>query len=289
LSIELVTADSQALVASEDENPELLWALCGGGGNFGVATALTFRLHPIGDVIAGRLSYRFTDARLVLTTFREFMASAPDELQAVVLFRREEGEPRIHVTVCWSGDPARDEFLRPLRTVARVVADNIERRPYTRTFGMTGGVPHPFSFVKGTYVQRMSDESINAIVERYALAPGPEPALGLDHYMHGAVCRLGRDAAAFDFRAPDAVHAWISAAWDDPSEEVAATGWVDETWKVLQTYSGGRVYANFPGSSAEQAPSAAYGENYPRLVAIKKQYDPSNLFRGNQNIQPADA
>jgi FAD/FMN-containing dehydrogenase len=153
---------------------------------------------------------------------------------------------------------------------------------------MTGGVPHPFSFVKGTYVQRMSDESIDAVLERYAQAPGPEPALGLDHYMHGAVCRIAPDATAFDLRAPHAVHAWIAAAWDDPSQAAASVQWVEQTWNVLQQYSAGRVYANFPGSSGESEPGAAYGENYPRLAALKKQYDPQNLFRGNQNIQPAE-
>ena len=285
LSAEFVTADARTLTASSEENPDLLWALRGGGGNFGIASALTFRLHPIGDVIAGRLSYRFGDARAVLMTFREVMSAAPDELQAVALFRREEGEPRVHVTLCWSGDPAAaDRIIQPLRMAAALVSDTVERRPYNRTFGMTGGAPRAFSFVKGSYLQRMSDESIDAVVERYAQAPGPEPALGLDHFMHGAVCRSAPEATAFDLREPGAVHVWISAAWDDSSDEAASITWVDETWSTLQAYSGGRVYANFPGSAGD--PAAAYGANYARLVTLKNQYDPSNMFQGNQNIRP---
>lgn len=288
LSAELVTADGQVVTASAEENPELYWAIRGGGGNFGVTTALTLQLHPIGDVVAGRLSYRFGDARAVLRGFGEHMAGAPDEFQAVALLRREEGEPRIHITVVWSGDPSEgDARVRPLRSVASPVEDTVERRAFRDTFGMAPARPPASNAVKGSYLERLTTESIETILDRFAQAPGTGPAIGLDHYTHGAVCRVPPDATAFPLRAPSAVHVWIIAGWDDPSDEAASLGWMNDTWSALQAFSGGRTYANFPAAET-QTPGAAYGENVSRLAAVKNQYDPGNLFRRNQNIQPAE-
>ena len=287
LSAELVTADGRMVTASAEENPDLYWAVRGGGGNFGVTTALTLRLHPIDDVFAGRLSYRFGDARAVLRGFAEVMAAAPDGLQAVALVRREEGEPRIHVTVVWSGNPNdADLMLRPLRSVASPVEDTIERRPFSNTFGMAPARPPAANAVKGSYLERLSDESIGTLLDRFAQAPGAAPAIGLDHYMHGAVCRVAPDSTAFELRKPDAVNVWIIAGWDDSSDEPASLGWMNETWRALQAYAGGRTYANFPAAETQTA-GAAYGDHASRLAAIKKQYDPGNLFRRNQNVQPA--
>jgi len=287
LAAELVTADARIVTASAEENPDLFWAIRGGGGNFGVTTALTLRLHPIDDVFAGRLSYRYSDARAVLRGFAEVMATAPDNLQAVALVRREDGEPRMHVTVVWSGNPsAADLMLRPLRSIVSPVEDTIERRPFSNTFGMASARPPASSAVKGSYLERLSEESIEAVLGRFAQAPGSAPAIGLDHYTHGAVCRVAPDSTAFELRAPDAVHAWIIAGWDDPSDEPASLGWMNGTWSALQPFSGGRTYANFPAAETQTA-SAAYGDNAARLAAVKKQYDPENLFRRNRNIQPA--
>jgi FAD/FMN-containing dehydrogenase len=289
VSAELVTADGRILTASAEENPELFWAIRGGGGNFGVATSITCRLHSIGDVIAGRLSYRSADARAVLQFFREYMAGAPDELQAVALLREEE-DTLAHIALCWSGNPAAaEEFIAPLRAIAHPAADTVERRPYLGTFGMTGGVPRSFSTVKGSYLERLSNEFIEVILERIAQAPGLGPAIGMDHYMHGAVCRVAPDSTAFVHRTPGTVHVWINTGWNDLSDEPAATRWVEETWNALQPYSGGRIYANFPGAEGGTANRAAYGENYARLAALKRRSDPANLFRRNQNIMPVPA
>ena len=287
LSAELVTADGRTVAAGAEENPDLYWAIRGGGGNFGVTTALTLRLHPIADVVAGRLSYRFSDARAVLRGFAEVMATAPDELQAVALVRREEGEPRMHVTVVWSGNPNdADLMLRPLRSIGSPVEDTVERRAFSNTFGMAAAAPPASNAVKGSYLQRLSDESIEVLLDRFAQAPGDGPAIGLDHYTHGAVCRVAPDSTAFELRAPNALHVWIIAGWNDPSDEPASLGWMNETWSALQAYSGGRAYANFPAAETQSA-NAAYGENASRLAAVKKQYDPGNLFRRNQNVPPS--
>ena len=287
LSAELVTADGRTVTAGAEENSDLYWAIRGGGGNFGVTTALTLRLHPIDDVVAGRLSYRYSDARAVLGRFREHMAAAPDEFQAVALLRREEGEPRVHITVVWSGDPSEgDAIVRPLRAVASPVGDTVERRAFSNTFGMATAAPPASNAVKGSYLQRLSDESIEVLLDRFAQAPSSGPAIGLDHYTHGAVCRVAPDSTAFQLRAPNALHVWIIAGWDEPSDAQDSIGWMNETWSALQAYSGGRAYANFPAAETQTA-SAAYGENASRLAAVKKQYDPGNLFRRNQNVQPS--
>ena len=287
LSAELRMADGRALTASAEQNPDLFWAIRGGGGNFGVTTSLTCQLHPLGNVIAGRLSYRTAAARTVLRFFREYMAGAPDELQAVVLLRDEDGS-LAHIAVCWSGDPGQgEEIVAPLRTVASPIADTVVRRTYPDTFGMTGGVPRRFSTVKGSYCERLSDDFIDVILDRMAQAPGAGAAIGLDHYMHGAVCRVAPEATAFALRTPDAVHVWVNTGWDDPADGPVSTNWVEETWNALQPYSGGRVYANFPGAEGETASRAAYGENYSRLTRLKNQFDPTNLFRRNQNVRPA--
>jgi FAD/FMN-containing dehydrogenase len=167
------------------------------------------------------------------------------------------------------------------------VADTIESRTYLGTFGMTGGTPRPFSGVKGSYLESISDDAIETVLDRIAQAPAPGAAIGLDHYMHGAVCRVAPDATALVHRAPGTVHVWITNGWDTGPDGSAAMRWVEETWSALQPYAGGRAYANFPGAEGEAASRAAYGENYERLADLKEKFDPGNLFRGNQNIVPA--
>jgi len=286
LSAELQMADGRSLTASAEENPDLYWAIRGGGGNFGIATSLTFQLYPTSGLLAGRLSYRAADALGMLRFFAEYMAGAPDELQAVAIVRGE-GDSLVHIAVCWSGEPGRGEVIvAPLRAVARPLSDTVERRSYLETFGMTGGTPRNFSAVKGSYVERLSDDFLDAALDRMAQAPGPGAAIGMDHYMHGAVCRVPAEAAAFVHRTPGTVHVWINTGWDEADDEPASRRWVEETWTALQPFSGGRVYANFPGAEGGITDSAAYGDNYSRLAALKSRFDPTNLFRRNQNILP---
>jgi FAD/FMN-containing dehydrogenase len=289
LSAELVTADGRRLVTSETEHPNLFWGIRGGGGNFGVATSFTFRLHPIGNVMAGTLSYRWADARRVLRTFGEVMEGAGDELQGRATLSHD-GEPAIHISICWSGDPGEaDAIVRPLRTIASPEADTIKRLSYLETFGMSEGVPRQFSAIKGSYLERLSPEAIDVVLDRLVRAPAPGVLIGLDHYMHGAVCRVASDSTAFDLRVPDALHVFLSAETDNAAAGPALSRWIDETWNALQPYAGGRVYANYPAAESEPVVKAAYGGNYARLVAVKNEYDPGNVFQRNYNIRPARA
>jgi FAD/FMN-containing dehydrogenase len=294
LSAELITADGRSVVANATENPDLFWAIRGGGGNFGIATSFEYRLHPLSAVFAGVLTYRISDAHAMLSFYRDFMAEAPDELQAVAKLTRNPGwmtsdnvEPQLNLEVCFSGDLNDGErIVRPLRTHANPVRDTVQPKAYSHTFAQRGGDPRAFRHTKGCYLESLSEEAIDVVLERFAHAPDPGVAIGLDHYMHGAVCRVAPDSTAFELRTPGALHVWISTDWNDPSVTAAVVGWSEETWKALQSYSAGRIYANYPHTDGEAAARAAYGGNYLRLLATKNKFDPSNVFHRNQNLQP---
>lgn len=286
---ELVAADGRRLVASPTEHPDLFWALCGGGGNFGVATSLTCRLYPLSSVTAGTISFPLADARRVVRAFAEVMAGAPDELQARAVLTRD-GQPAVHLNVCWTGEFGQaDRVLWPLRGLGAPLRDTVQQvAAFGDTFAMSGGgVPRMYTAVKGSYLERLSPDAIDLIVDRLARAPGSGAAIGLDHYMHGAVCRVPADATAFELRTPDAVHVWISAGWDVPADGPGSTGWIDETWEALQAHAAGRVYTNFPAAEGDEAVRAAYRGSYSRLAAVKRTYDPTNVFQRNHNLRPA--
>ena len=285
LSAELVTADGRHLRASATEHADLFWAIRGGGGNYGVVTSLTCQLHPLDDVISGSLSYRFSDARPVLEVFGDVMAHAADALQASVFVDRES-EPVISISVCWSGDPREaDAAIRPLRTTVTPVADTVRRGTLMDAFVATTGPP-AFGICKGSYLQSLSGDAIETILDGFAEAPGPVSMIGLDHYMHGEVCRVSPDSTAFELRTRDAVPVWVQAIWEDAASEASLSRWVDQTWTALRAHSGGRAYANYPAAGTAPSVGEVYQENYPRLVAVKTQYDPKNVFHRNFNVQP---
>jgi FAD/FMN-containing dehydrogenase len=289
VSAHVMTTDSRSIVASATSNPDLYWAIRGGGGSFGIATSFELRLHAVREVLAGGFTYPVRDARGVLRFYRDFMAAAPDELQALA-YVTPAGGGVLNVIVVYVGDFAEGErLISPLRKVASPVRDTVQRRPYPETITMppyAEYVPSVFSAVRGTYLERLSDEAIDVALDRFAQAP-PACALGFDHYMHGAVCRVAPDSTAFDLRAPGALHVWIAPQWDIPAAAASAMAWTNETWDLLQPYSGGRMYANYQSVEGESAVRAVYGRNYPRLASLKWKYDPANVLQRNQNIRPA--
>ncbi|OFW13141.1 MAG: hypothetical protein A3F70_03430 [Acidobacteria bacterium RIFCSPLOWO2_12_FULL_67_14] len=287
VSAEVVSADGRRLVASATEHSDLFWALRGGGGNFGVATTLTCRLYPVASVTAGTISFPLADARRAIRAFADLMEGAPDELQARAVLTRD-GQPAVHINVCWTGEPGQaGGILRPLRGLGAPVRDTVQPlAAFGDTFAMSGGgVPRTYTAVKGSYLERLSPEAIDLIVDRLAEAPGSGAAIGLDHYMHGAVCRVPADATAFELRTANAVHIWVSAGWDAPGDGPASTGWIDATWEALQAHAAGRVYTNFPAAEGDEAARAAYRDNYSRLASVKRTYDPTNVFQRNHNLR----
>jgi FAD/FMN-containing dehydrogenase len=289
ISATIITADGRTVTATAERNIDLFWAIRGGGGNFGIATSFQYRVHPVSEVLAGGIKFQFPLAREVLRFYRDFMATAPDELQALI-YLTEIGERSLNVIVCYSGDVREGEkVVRPLRSFGQPMRDTVQRRQYVETFTMPlyDEFPvGPFNAGRNCYLERLSDEAIDVVLEQFAKAPQPGSALGLDHYMHGAVCRVARDATAFELRAPGALHIWIESDWQDPRRANESTAWVNGSWGALQRFSGERIYANYLSAVGENWVRAAYGSNYARLAEIKKKYDPTNFFRLNVNIKP---
>lgn len=291
LLAELLTADGRAITADATRNPDLFWALRGAGANVGVTTAFEYQLHPLPDIVAGTFAYPMRDARAVLHFFRDFMAEAPDELQAYAWFGWLPGGDRsVEIVLCYSGNSNDAEgVIRPLRAVANPVLDSVRRRSYADVLDLRAdrgeSVTTAFSAVKGTYLEQLSGPAIDVVLDHTARAPRG-CMMGLDHYMHGAICRIAPDATAFSLRPAGALHVWIAALWDDPLLEAPCTTWIDDTWTALQPYTGGRIYANYQSVEGDAANKAVYGASYSRVTSIKRKYDPTRFFQRNQNIRP---
>jgi hypothetical protein len=288
LAARLITADAKILDVDDRRNPDLFWAIRGGGGNFGVATQFQYRLHPVGEVLAGSFIYPVKLARDMFRAFRDLMSIAPDELQAECQLRTDRGG-QFCVEFVYSGDLDRGEnLLNQFRKIHPPDHDSLKRRAYADLYTMGDWEESwKFQFLKATYVERVSDEVIDVIVDRFAQRPpGCETAFNFDHYMHGQVCRVPENATAFSLRKPGAVQLGFWTQWKIPTDASRCMPWVNETFRLLQPYAGGRIYANYMASSGPQAAMSVFGPNYERLVAIKKKYDPRNLFHLNPNIVP---
>jgi hypothetical protein len=295
LSARVVTADGRILKANATTNQDLFWAIRGGGGNFGVATALEYQLHPVNEVLAGRFVYPIRKASALLRFFREFMVAAPDELQGDCYYAKQ-GEGTFEVAFAYSGDLNKGEsLLNTFRTFMKPDQDWVKRRPYSEIYRMAPdiaphgvNIPCPFQSGKGTYIEHLSDEVIDLILAQFGQAP-PSCQLFfvLSHYMHGEVCRIAMDATAFELRKAGAIDMGFIIGWDDPKKAFACMSWLNKTFEGLQPYSGGRIYANYMSTNrGEVDAKAVYGTNYTRLLQLKRKYDSQNLFHLNQNIPP---
>ncbi len=294
ISARVISAGGRSLIANESSNPDLYWGIRGGGGNFGIVTSFEYRLHPVKEVVAGGFTYPTSEARSMLRFFRDFMSTAPDELQALA-YLTSAGNGTFLVLFVYSGNLNEGEkLLSTFRKFKAPLKDWVQRRNYSEIYTMppyTAGddksTPCPFHVIKGSYIEVLSDEAIDLVLDRFAHPPpGCEFGFDFDHYMHGEVCRVPRDATAFELREAGAVHLAFGAEWKDPKDTVTCTNWLNDTWELLQKYSGGRVYSNYESTAGKSTVKAIYAGNYSRLASIKKKYDPENFFRRNQNIKP---
>jgi len=297
VSADVVTADGRFLVASEQEHPDLFWALRGGGGNFGVVTSFEFRLHPIKDIYGGPIFFELRDGGDVLRFYREFIADAPEELGAFPAFQiapplpfipeDRHGDTFIGIVACWAGPLEQGErVVEPIRQVAPVVAEFVGPMPYPALNSafdelVPPGLQH---YWKANFVTELSDE----IIESH-LAHGPKvPAVSSTMHIYpinGACHRVAPDATAFAYR--DANFATVIAGmWPDPTDNDANTDWVRSYYDATAPYSEEGGYINFMGGDDQDRIRANYRGNYERLVAVKREYDPGNLFHLNQNIKP---
>jgi FAD/FMN-containing dehydrogenase len=299
LSAEVVTADGALVRASAEEHADLFWGLRGGGGNFGIVTSFEYRLHAVGPVVlAGVVLHPAARAREVLSFYRDYVASAPDELMTILVLRMappapflpEEvhGQPVVIIAVCWAGPVEEGErAVAPLRRFGEPLADLIRPTPYASHQALLdASVPHGLGYYwKSEYLRPLSDALIDTLVAHAWRAPTPESYAAVFH-MGGAVGREDPDDSAFEDRR--AAHAMtMDGVWSDPAASGACIAWARGFWEAVRPHSTGRVYVNFLGEEGEDRVRAAYGATkYERLRALKRKYDPTNFFRMNQNVVP---
>jgi FAD/FMN-containing dehydrogenase len=302
LSAELVTAGGRVLRASADENADLFWALRGGGGNFGIVTSFEFRLHPVGPVVtAGAIFFPGEAAGDLLRFYRDWVEQVPDEVTTVVNLATAPATPflpeDVHgkrvaiVSGCYAGDPEDGaKAFRALRAFGTPIADLIGPMPYAELQRFVDGQWGPgfHNCFKSSWLARLDEAAIETLLRAHERAASPDTKIQLYHF-DGAVARVGRDENAFARRdAPYLVN--IAARWQDPADTELNVAWAQELHDAMTPFATDGVYVNFLGEEGQDRVRAAYGERtYARLVELKRRYDPTNLFRVNQNIPPARA
>jgi FAD/FMN-containing dehydrogenase len=303
IEAEVVTADGQVLTASADENPDLYWAIRGGGGNFGIVTSFTFALHPVGPEVAFSATfYPIEEYAQVLRGWRDYVEQAPDEVTTVC------------VGLTFPANPELPEAIhdRPVVIVGGVFVGDVEeglkitaplRELGTPLFDMSG--PTPFvgvqtgfdplfprgqlrAYWKSQYLNELSDGAIETIASKAGERPAPLTLMNV-FAMGGAIAKVGEEETAFATREPLYMVS-IDGMWSDAADDQANVAWVRDAWNAVKEYGTGEVYLNFTGR-ADEAPDAgvdsALGRNMARLAEIKAKYDPDNFFRVNDNIAPA--
>jgi FAD/FMN-containing dehydrogenase len=289
LSADVVTADGRVLRASATENEELYWGLRGGSGNFGVVTSLEFRLHPVGPITGGLLVHPRAKARDLYRFHLDTMRAAPDELTAhVALMTTPDGHPAAGMAACYSGAPEdADKVLGPLRRFGPPLADMIAPMAYCQLQSMLDPMMPPGmrNYWTGGYIDKMTDDAIDALIEATGDIPSPYSMVLLEFH-RGAAGRIAPDTTAFPHRSAECLLV-IMGLWTDPAADDVNIGWARRLWKGMQPYSSGAAYSNLLGIDDLGRSRGAFGSNYDRLAGLKKKYDPENFFRYNQNIPPA--
>ena len=298
LSAEVVTSDARRARANADENPDLFWALRGGGGNFGIATSFEIRLHELGpEVLAGQIVHRFDDAEGVLRLYRQFVADAPDEIQCYAFVLRvppipefpEEHHGRIAIDlVVFHTDPGATEAFRPLLDFGDPILAFVAPQPYVEVQrAFDAGLPAGQRYESRSHdFDRLSDDAISAFLAGVGELPG-ELTMAYFGPGGGAMGRVDPTATAFPHRGvAHSLH--VLAGWTDPARDGEITAWARGLHDSMTPFATGGVYVNLLGTDEQSRVRAAYGVNYDRLAEIKAKWDPDNLFRGNHNVVPSD-
>jgi FAD/FMN-containing dehydrogenase len=301
LSARLLTADGRLLRASLDEDPDLLWALRGGGGNFGIVTELELSTFRSPEAIGGMLLFDAANLSEFYRFFYDFMARAPRELVADALVVCPGDRPIILVVLCHVGGPlAAEADLAPLRRFGGLLADGIRAAPYVSIGAPTPEVgallagkdrSSPFDTAPGGVAWRggslwaVTEGAIAALEEAVRTAPGHGWMVGLNHHMHGAVCDFAADTSPLP-RHRNAITYLVSTRWRTSEEAAANMAWVDRSWTALAGHAG-PAYVNYLSTERPADIAASYGPSFARLRQLKRRYDPDNVFHRNRNIPPA--
>jgi len=288
VAAELVTPAGEVVLADEEETPELLWGLRGGGGNFGVATRLTFRLHPLSTVVGGRLDYAGDGVREALRTFRDVDAGADDDLTCQAQLGVDEAlTPGLIVAPCYTGSDEDPEELGALRSTPGLVSDGVRRHAFLhqqRVFDRGYGIDR--NYWKSHFVRELPDELIDLLIDRMG-ALGRPPGAILIESLRGASQRIAPDSAALGYRGA-AFNISAMASWTDPALDDEHIAWTRDTAAAIEPWAVSGGYANYMQADEPlDRVRAAYGpESFDRLQALKRRYDPTNVLHRNQNIPP---
>lgn len=284
----VVTADGNLVKASLPENPDLLWGIRGGGGNFGIVASMKLKLYEIGTVLGGMILHPREQAKEVIQFYREFMKTAPGELTLYTgLLTSPDGLPVVGFIGCYCGDVEKGEaVLKPLREFGTPLADLFQPMPYVQMQSLLdAGFPHGNRYYwKSGFLKELSDEAIDNIISNMATNPSPYSATILEYY-GGAASREPAGGSAYPHRQAE-FDLVIISNWPDKVDDEKNIKWTRQIWEDIQPFLSNKVYVNTLGVEGEDRVKEAYGDNYERLVRLKKQYDPGNLFRMNQNILP---
>ncbi len=300
IAAEVVTADGRVVTASADENDDLFWGLRGGGGNFGVVTRFTFQLHPVGPIVlGGMLMYPAAMAVDVVRFWRDFMLEAPDEVGSGVAFvtappaefvpEPVRGQPVVGIVLCYAGDPEEGErVLAPLMNFGPPGVAMVQRMPYTAVQQLLepANPPAMQNYWSGDFLAELPDEAVDVLS---SLATQPVSPLTQIILVPGggAISRVSEEATAFgDRQAPWNMH--YLSMWPDPADSADNISYTRAIATAMKPWTTGRTYLNFIGDEGSGRVEASFGQDkYARLQRLKKKWDPENIFRHNQNIQPA--
>jgi FAD/FMN-containing dehydrogenase len=291
VSAEVVLASGEVVTASEESEPDLFWAIRGGGGNFGVATSLQYQAYPLQTVLGGVVAHPLSAAPEVLGFYRDFATSIPDDLTGTAAMRYApdgSGMKLFGLAVCHAGDDEvqAEADMKPIRQFGPPAVDLIERMPYPVVNTLIDDLfPRgTLNYWKSAFLTELNDQAAAKLVEAFDNSPTTMCVLVVEH-MHGALTRVAPTATAFPHR-QSGYNCIILSQWTDPADTDAGIRWARETFDSLRPHLGDGVYVNYLDDDDTSRVRAAYGPNYDRLVQLKRRYDPDNLFRLNQNIAP---
>jgi FAD/FMN-containing dehydrogenase len=298
ISVDMVTADSKKLRASANENGDLFWAIRGGGGNFGVVTQFEFELFPVGpEVFAGLMVFPFSQAKQILRKYREFVNSAPEELNVWVVLRKAPplpflpqsvyGKEVVVLPIFYSGPiAAAERLIAPLRDFGQAHGEHLGPQPYVQWQKAFDPLltPGARNYWKSHNFTELADGALDSIIEFAGKLPSPqcEIFVGL---IAGAPNRVASDAMAYGHRDAKFVLN-VHGRWDEAKDDQKCLAWARDFFKASAPYASAGAYVNFMTAEESDRIASAYGTNYARLVEIKRKYDPENVFHLNQNIRP---
>ncbi len=298
ISVDVVTADGKQLHASKEENADLFWAIRGGGGNFGVVTSFEYQLHAVGpEVLSGLIVFPFDQAKSVLTQFAQFTRQMPDDLNVWMVTRKApplpflsadvHGKEVVVLAICYAGDPKDGEkLIEPLRGFGKPYGEHIGVQPYTAWQQAFDPLltPGARNYWKSHNFTQLSDGAIDTIIEYAAKLPSPQCEIFIGT-IGGQTTRVPADAMAYSSRDANYVLN-VHGRWETAAEDERCIAWAREFFAKSKPFASSGAYVNFMTEEETDRIASAYGPSYQRLVELKTKYDPTNLFRMNQNIKP---